>query len=205
MNSYQRDAVYSWFIVVSNISTCFGHHSVHLQESKWHCVWPSAWCRSVWSCVLVCSGWLLGRLVNCGEDVVYILTTVNKPSHQPAGTYTASHRTTPRGQSHAVPLALLKMGTMVPQTCWDITNHNKSTIYCISLVPIHLLHLNVGKMHKKSCWQCCLFELMHDWAIWLQEFVLCWELQVTTLIKHKRMLTRQVNCVHWMLPLVVSH
>jgi len=115
--------------IINTFSTCFRHYYAHLQENK-TCVTA----RGVlhWFCWM----WLVavvGRcVVGCEHHGGYCLTQCyNAAPHnryQPHPAEPAQHTTCSNTR-----LVLLKMGIMMPKTCWESTD-NKHLTVCILLV-----------------------------------------------------------------------
>ena len=133
----------------TSISTCFGHHYDHHQDSKTvcYCVWCSALVVlsvGLWSCVISC--------VHCVKVTVHTAYDAAAHNHNQH-----NQCRTPYALAHG--LALL-MGIMMDETSWD-----RSLIINIRLVA--------------SCWFISLHPAFHDarWQepkTWVKH-VECWE------------------------------
>ena len=121
--------------IINTSSTCFGHHYAHLQENK-TCVTA----RGVlhWFCWM----WLVavvGRcLVGCEHCEGYCsIFTVLAPHnrYQPHSAEPAQHTTCSNTR-----LVLLKMGIMMPETCWgSIDNKHLTVASCWFSFSLHNL------------------------------------------------------------------
>ena len=114
----------------NNFSTCFGHHYAHLQENK-TCVTACGVLR--WFCWM----WLVavvGRCVvgcehcegYCRTVTFTVLTPYKAAPHnryQPHPAEPAQHNTCSN-----IRLVLLKMGIMMPETCWEIVKNKHLTV-----------------------------------------------------------------------------
>jgi len=102
----QQDAKTRCFLSTS-VSTCFGHHYAHLQDNKDR---VTAFGVLRWFCWM----WLVAVV---GRWVVAVLASYNSAPHnryQPHPAELAQY--TKRSNTVFV---LLKMGIMMPETCWD--------------------------------------------------------------------------------------
>jgi len=144
--------------IFNNFSTYFGHHYAHLQESK----------TCVTACVVLryfCWMWLVavvGRcLVGCEHCEGYCSTfTVLAPHktaphnrYQPHPAEPAQHTTCSN-----IRLVLLKMGIMLPETCWEIVKNKHLTVAsCWFSLSLHNLLTMHGhrhlKIHKLFAWK----------------------------------------------------
>ena len=110
--------------IFNNFSTCFGHHYAHLQENK---TYVTACGVLRWFCWM----WLVavvGRcVVGCEHCEGYCsLAPYNAAPHnryQPHPAEPAQHNTCSN-----IRLVLLKMGIMMPETCWEIVENKHLTV-----------------------------------------------------------------------------
>jgi len=116
--------------IINTFSTCFGHNYAHLQENK-TCVTA----RGVlsWFCWL----WLvavLGRCVvgcehcegYCSNNNLHSVRILQRSAHnryQPHPAKPAQHTTCSNTR-----LVLLKMGIMMPETCWESVDNKHLTV-----------------------------------------------------------------------------
>jgi len=106
-----------WSLFQLSISTCFGHHYAHLQnKAMYYCIWCSVlvvFAVVVWSCDANC--------VHCVKVVVRLNNNFHTvhTARVTAPHYHSQHNQcrTPYAVIHG--LVLLKMGIMMPETCWD--------------------------------------------------------------------------------------
>ena len=132
--------------IFNNFSTCFGHHYAHLQENKtyvtahgvlrWYCwMWLVAvvgrcvvgcehcegCCTALYCTVLYCT------VLYCTRTVTFtVLASYNAAPHnhyQPHPAVPAQHT-----MCSNIRLVLLKMGIMMPETCWEIVENKHLTV-----------------------------------------------------------------------------
>ena len=110
--------------IINTFSTCFGHHYAHLQENK-TCVTACGVLR--WFCWM----WLVavvGRCVVALSQTVtsMVLTPYNAAPHncyQPHPAEPVQHTTCSNTR-----LVLLKMGIIMPETCWESIDNKHLTV-----------------------------------------------------------------------------
>jgi len=135
----QQDATIRCLLLTS-VSTCFGHHYAHLQENKGP---VTAFGVQRWFCRM----WLVAVVGHCvvGCEHCYILQC-SAPQPLP----TTSSRTRAYTKCSNTVFGLLRMGMMMPKTCWDRSNNK---------------HLIIA-----SCWFFSLF-MMNKCCRWSQKNV----------------------------------
>jgi len=116
----------SQMFIINTFSICFGHHYAHLQENKM-CVTARGVLR--WFCWM----WLVavvGRCVvgceHCRTVTLTVLTPYNAAPHnhyQPHQAEPVQHTTCSNTR-----LVLLKMGIMMPETCWESIDNKLLTV-----------------------------------------------------------------------------
>ena len=114
-------------LLLTSISTCFGHHYAHLQEIKepvtafgvfWFC-WK--WLVAVVGrCLEGCEHYEVNNkhliVTSCWVFSLHILLTMH------------GHRNLIYTKCSNMALVLLKMGIMMPETCWETEVNNKNLI-----------------------------------------------------------------------------
>jgi len=138
--------------IINTFSTCFRHHYAYLQENK-TCVTARGVLR--WFCWM----WLVvvvGRcVVGCEHCEGYCSAPYNAAHHnryQPHPAEPAQHTTCSNTR-----LVLLKMGIMMPKTCWESDDNKHLTVACcwfsLSLHNLLMMHghrnLNTRKVFQK--------------------------------------------------------
>ena len=111
----QQDATLRCLLLTS-ISTCFGHHYAHLQENKDH---VTAFGVLLWFCWM----WLVALLGAVLQDVsnmkvsvrLIVLTSYNAAPHNRYQPHPAEPEQ--YAECSNVVFVLLKMGIMMPETC----------------------------------------------------------------------------------------
>ena len=102
----QQDATIRYLLLTS-VSTCFGHHYAHLQENKSP---VTAFGVLFWFCAaLFCSGWALRCRMRA------LLASYNAAPHNRYQPHTAEPEQHTKCSNRA--FVLLKMGIMMPETC----------------------------------------------------------------------------------------
>jgi len=108
--------------IFNNFSTCFGHHYAHLQENK---TYVTACGVLRWYCWM----WLVAAVGRCLVGV----------SYQPHPAEPAQHTTCSNTR-----LVLLKMGIMMPESCWEIVKNKHLTVascwFSLSLHNLLTMH-----------------------------------------------------------------
>jgi len=101
----QQDATIRCCLLLTSVSTCFGHHYAHIQENK---------CPVTASGVLfwLCWMWLVAVVRRCLVLASYNASPHNR--HQPQPAEPEQYTKCSNGF-----FVLLKIGIMVPETCWD--------------------------------------------------------------------------------------
>jgi len=131
--------------IINTFSTCFGHHYAHLQETK-TCVTARGVLR--WFCWM----WLVavvGRCVVGCEHCEGYCSTASHNRYQPHPAEPAQHTTCSN-----TCLVLLKMGIIMPETCWEsIHNKHLTVASCWFSLSLHNLltmhgHRNLKPMVK---------------------------------------------------------
>jgi hypothetical protein len=98
-------------LLLSSVSTCFGHHYAHLQENKGP---VTVFGVLFWFCWM----WLVsvvGRCVVGCEHIVLVLTSFNTASNNRYQPHPAEPEQHTKYSNRA--FVLLKMGIMMPETC----------------------------------------------------------------------------------------
>jgi len=145
--------------IINTFSTCFGHHNAHLQENK-TCVTE----RGVLRCF--CWMWLVAVVGRCvvgcehcegtGTLTFTVLAPHNAASHnryQPHPAEPAQHTTC--SNTH---LVLLKMGIMMPETCWEsVDNKHLTVASCWFSLSLHNLLTMHGNRNLK-CYRCYRYD-----------------------------------------------
>ena len=120
--------------IINTFSTCFGHHYAHLQENK-TCVTACGVLR--WFCWM----WLIAVVGRC--LVGYNAAPHNR--YQPHPTEPAQHTTCSNTR-----LVLLKVGIMMPETCWEsIDNKHLTFESCSFSLSLHNLLTMHGHRNLK--------------------------------------------------------
>jgi len=138
--------------IFNNFSTCFGHHYAHLQENKTYVTACGVlrWFCWMWLVVVV------GRcVVGCEHCEAYcstsftVLASYKAAPHnryQPHPAEPAQHPTCSN-----IRLVLLKMGIMMPETCWEIVkNKHLNVASCWSSLSLHNLLTTHGHRNLKQ-------------------------------------------------------
>ena len=132
--------------IINTFSTCFGHHYAHLQETK-TCVTAHGVLR--WYC------WMW--LVAVRTVTFTVLATYNAAPHnryQPHPAEPAQHTTCSNTR-----LVLLKMGIMMPETCWESIDNKHLTVascwFSVSLHNLFTIHGHRNLKHLKCVSRLC--------------------------------------------------
>jgi len=144
--------------IINTFSTCLGHHYAHLQETKTCVTARGVLC---WFCWM----WLVAVVGRC----------VAGCEHQPHPAEPAQHTTCSNTR-----IVLLKMGIMMPQTCWEsVDNKHLTVASCWFSLSLHILltmhgHRNLKKPHvcgnKFSFVNCIFCELYRVWQTCHDQF-----------------------------------
>jgi len=139
--------------IFNNFSTCFGHHYSHLQENK---KYVTACGVLRWFCWL----WLVAVVGRClvwcehCEGFFTVLAPYNAAPHnryQPQPAEPTQHTTCSN-----IRLVLLKMGIMMPETCWEIVENKHLTVAsCWFSLSLHNLLTTRGHRNLKHTRQFC--------------------------------------------------
>jgi len=137
--------------IINTFSTCFGHHYAHLLETK-TCVTAIGVLR--WFCWM----WLVAVVGRCVVGCEHceggtVTCTVLAPYKSRTVTFTvlAPYNAAPHNRYQPHPaeptqhtacsntrLVLLKMGIMMPETCWDsVDNKHLTVAYCWFSLSLH--------------------------------------------------------------------
>ena len=116
--------------IFNNFSTCFGHHYAHLQENK---TYVTACGVLRWFCWM----WLVGVVGRCLVGCEHNAAPHNR--YQPHPAEPAQHTTCSN-----ISLVLLKMGIVMPETCWEIVENKHLTLascwFSLSLHNLLTMH-----------------------------------------------------------------
>ena len=151
--------------ICNNFSTCFGHHYAHLQENK-TCVTARGVLR--WFCWM----WLVAVVGRCvvgsssSRTVTFtVLAPYNAAPHnryQPHPAEPAQHTTC--GNTR---LVLLKMGIMMPETCWEIvTNKHLTVASCWFSLSLHNLLTMHSHRNLKQYSSFCAVQTLYRVALY---------------------------------------
>jgi len=132
--------------IFNNLSTCFEHHYAHLQENK-TCVTACVMLR--WFCWM----WLVAVVGNCSTLTFTVLAPHKAAPHnsyQPHPAEPAQHTTCSNTR-----LGLLKMGIMMPETCWERIDNKHLTVasfwFSLSLYKYYILRVCVCSFSYPAC------------------------------------------------------
>ena len=144
--------------IITSVSTCFGQHYEHLQENKGP---VTAFGVLFWFCWM----WLVAVVGRCVVGCEHcVLTSYNAAPHNRYQPHPAKPEQHTKCSNRA--FVLLKMGIMLPETCWDRCN-NKHLIVasCWFFLSSHFAHDARSQEPKgliqvivtavsKSVWRC---------------------------------------------------
>jgi len=142
--------------IINTFSTCFGHHYAHFQETK-TCVTARGVLRwFCWMWLVAVVGRCVGGCEHCeGYCSFTVLAPYNAAPHnryQPHPAVPAQHTTC--SNTH---LGFLKMGIMMPETCWEsIDNKHLTVASCCFSLSLHYLMVTIlfttgfVKKHRKD-------------------------------------------------------
>ena len=154
--------------IFNNFFTCFGHHYAHLQEDK-TCVTARGVLR--WFC------WMLLVAVVGRWTVTFTVLTPYKTAphnrYQPHPAEAAQHNTCSN-----IRLVLLKMGIMMPETCWEIVKNKHLTVAsCWFSLSLHNLLTMHGHKHLKQILSFSPFSFRYKNQVLIYLFM-CWSVDV---------------------------